>query len=97
MSALKKNFFIFVKFSFQNPESKQYKTLTRVRKYEKDGKVVTETTSRIVDVSSEDYRAAARREQLLRYLHRFSLVSVQFYIFNSTAYNLSLVTTVTNI
>ena len=48
-------------------ESQQYKTLTRVRKYEVNGKVVTETTSRIVDVSSEDFRAAVRREQLLRY------------------------------
>ncbi|XP_065071955.1 serine/threonine-protein kinase 10-like [Rhopilema esculentum] len=47
-------------------ESQQYKTLTRVRKYEVNGKVVTETTSRIVDVSSEDFRAAVRREQLLR-------------------------------
>eukprot|EP00794_Sanderia_malayensis_P005703 gene5703-6405_t len=47
-------------------DSKQYKTLTRVRKYEKDGQIVTETTSRIVDVQSEDYRAAVRREQQLR-------------------------------
>lgn len=47
-------------------ESKQYKTLTRVRKYEVNGKIVTETTSRIVDVSSDDYREGVRREQLLR-------------------------------
>lgn len=47
---------------------KQYKTLTRVRQYEKDGKVVTETVQRIVDVSSEDFRAAAKKEQQLRKL-----------------------------
>jgi len=45
-----------------------YKTLTRVRKFEKDGQVVTETVQRIVDVSSEDFRAAAKKEQQLRKL-----------------------------
>ena len=48
--------------------SQQYKTLTRVRKFERDGQVVTETVQRIVDVSSEDFRAAAKKEQLHRFL-----------------------------
>lgn len=49
-------------------EKRQYKTLTRVRKYEKDGEMVTETVQRIVEVTSEDFRAAAKKEQQLRKL-----------------------------
>ena len=44
----------------------QYKTLTRTRKFVKDGQVVTEVTSRVVDISQQDHRDAKRREQLLR-------------------------------
>ncbi|KAL9984056.1 hypothetical protein ACROYT_G006312 [Oculina patagonica] len=47
-------------------EEKNFKTLKRIRKYEKDGKIVTETTSRVVDVSQEDYRNALMKEQQQR-------------------------------
>jgi len=47
-------------------EEKSYKTLKRIRKFEKDGKIVTETTSRVVDVSQEDYRNAVIKEQQQR-------------------------------
>ncbi|XP_065649178.1 STE20-like serine/threonine-protein kinase isoform X2 [Hydra vulgaris] len=45
-----------------------YKTLTRVRRFEKDGQVVEEKVQRIVDISGEDFRAAAKKEQQLRKL-----------------------------
>ena len=48
-------------------EEKHFKTLKRIRKFEKDGKIVTETTSRVVDVSQEDYRNALMKEQQQRY------------------------------
>ncbi|RMX47647.1 hypothetical protein pdam_00019136 [Pocillopora damicornis] len=47
-------------------EEKSFKTLKRIRKYEKDGKIVTETTSRVVDVSQDDYRNALMKEQQQR-------------------------------
>ena len=53
--------------SCQGSEEKHFKTLKRIRKYEKDGKIVTETTSRVVDVSQEDYRNALMKEQQQRY------------------------------
>lgn len=52
--------------SRQGPEEKNFKTLKRIRKFEKDGKIVTETTSRVVDVSQEDYRNAQMKEQQQR-------------------------------
>lgn len=48
------------------PEEKNFKTLKRIRKFEKDGQIVTETTSRVVDVSQEDYRNAQMKEQQQR-------------------------------
>lgn len=47
-------------------EEKHFKTLKRIRKFEKDGKIVTETTSRVVDVSQEDYRNALMKEKQQR-------------------------------
>ena len=52
--------------SRQGPEEKNFKTLKRIRKFEKDGKMVTEMTSRVVDVSQEDYRNAQMKEQQQR-------------------------------
>ena len=52
--------------SRQGPEEKNFKTLKRIRKFEKDGQIVTETTSRVVDVSQEDYRNAQMKEQQQR-------------------------------
>ena len=53
-------------FQSGQDETQQYKTLTRTRKFVKDGQVVTEVTSRVVDISQQDHRDAKRREQQLR-------------------------------
>lgn len=59
--------FLLLNFLYQgSEEEKSYKTLKRIRKFEKDGKIVTETTSRVVDVSQEDYRNAVIKEQQQR-------------------------------
>lgn len=54
-------------FSLQAQEEKHFKTLKRTRKFEKDGRIVTETTSRIVDVSEDDYKNALKKEQFQRF------------------------------
>ena len=51
--------------SFQG--EKHFKTLKRTRKFAtQDGKIVTETTSRVVDVSGEDFKNALMKEQQQR-------------------------------
>ncbi|XP_046850058.1 serine/threonine-protein kinase 10-like [Xenia sp. Carnegie-2017] len=57
------------KTSPDKQDTQQYKTLTRTRKFVKDGQVVTEVTSRVVDISQQDRRDEKRREQQLRKQH----------------------------
>ncbi|EDO48741.1 predicted protein, partial [Nematostella vectensis] len=52
----------------KKPEGeKHFKTLKRTRKFaNQDGQIVTETTSRVVDVSGEDYKNALIKAQMQR-------------------------------
>lgn len=55
-------------FSFSQGE-KHFKTLKRTRKFAtQDGRIVTETTSRVVDVSGEDFKNALMKEQQQRFV-----------------------------